>query len=84
MVKNCKVIVNNEAVTVFDNDGIYVQVPSIKRFAKTVKVIFENHKYIVVDDNFIEPAVKTAKKADKKTTLKEKRKENNDAINKSV
>ena len=39
MVKNCKVSINNEAVTVFDYDGIQVQIPSIKRNADFIKVI---------------------------------------------
>ena len=83
MVKNCKVLINNEAVTVFDYDGIQVQIPSIKRTADFIKVIKRNGNYIVVDDSYIEPAnevkqiaEKPKKKATKKTTVKESVNEN--------
>lgn len=58
MIKNCNVLINNEAVTVFDYDGIEIQVPSIRRNAKTIKVLYKNGKYTVVDDNYIEPVEK--------------------------
>lgn len=70
MIKNCNVLINNEAVTVIDYDGVKVQVPSIHREAKTVKVIVKDGKYIVVDDNYIEPVVKPTAKPKKKTTKK--------------
>lgn len=49
MIKNCSVIVNNEAVTVVVFDGKEVQLPSIKREARKVFVKFENGIYEVVD-----------------------------------
>lgn len=80
MVKNCKVLINNEAVTVFDYDGIQVQIPSIKRTADFINVVKRNGNYFVVDDNYTEPVVKPAekpkKKANKKTTVKESVNEN--------
>ena len=56
MIKECKVLINNAAVTVVDFDGAKIQVPSIGREATTVKVLNKNGKYTVVDDNYIEPA----------------------------
>ena len=54
-MKICRVLLNNEAVTVFDYDGTKVQVPSIKRKAETVNVIYKDGLYIVVDNNYKEP-----------------------------
>lgn len=74
MVKVCRVILNNEAVTVI-RDGEYdVQVPAIHRDAKTVKVKIENGKYVVVPDTYKEQndiaIEKNEKKYNKKTTEK--------------
>ena len=55
MVKNCKVILNNELVTVLDFDGKQIQVPSIKRKANYVSVLYKNDKYEVVPDDYVEP-----------------------------
>lgn len=49
MVKECIVILNNDAVTVVQYDGIRVQLPSIKRSAKTVFVDKRGSRYSVVD-----------------------------------
>lgn len=50
MVKECPVIVNNDAVTVVKFDGKEVQFSSInERDAKTLKVKLENGKYYIVD-----------------------------------
>ena len=75
-MKICRVLLNNEAVTVVDYDGTKVQIPAIHRDAKTVKVILKNGRYTVVDDNYKEPelvaiAKKSEKKIDKKTTEKD-------------
>ena len=61
MIKDCYVKLNNEYVTVIDYDGIDVQIPAIKREARTVKVILENGKYTVVGDNYTEPVKETVK-----------------------
>lgn len=74
MIKNCKVLINNEAVTVIDYDGREIQIPSIKKNTNFVRVIKKSNNYIVVDDSYIEPASQNAekpKKASKKTTTKE-------------
>lgn len=71
MVKTCSVILNNEAVTVINYDGIEVQIPSIRREAKTVKVLLKDNKYIVVDDDYKEEIEKPIKKAKNKKTTKE-------------
>lgn len=49
MVKECTVILNNDAVTVVVYDGIRVQLPSIKRKAQSVFVDKRGSRYIVVD-----------------------------------
>ena len=67
MVKDCKVIINNDAVTVFRFDSSCVQVPSIGRNAETVRVLYKDGKYTVVDDDYVEINVKEKKK--KKTTV---------------
>ena len=49
MVKECKVILNNDCVTVAIVDGTKVQFPSIHRKANTVFVRVENDTYTIVD-----------------------------------
>lgn len=75
MVKNCRVLINNEAVTVIEYDGVLVQIPAIHREAKNINVILQNGRYIVVNDNYKElmasAAEKQKKKANKKTTIDE-------------
>ena len=50
MVKECKVILNNSAVSVILFDGKEVQIPSIKSDKDTVFVEFNNGKYRIVDE----------------------------------
>ena len=69
MVKECKVLINNDAVTVIKYDDIKVQVPSIHRTANTVKVLYKNGKYTVVDDDYIEQKSKKKKKTVEETTI---------------
>lgn len=64
MIKECKVILNNSAVTVVKFGEIEVQLPSIQRDAKKVFVKFENDRYAVVD-KLDEPEVQTKKKSKK-------------------
>lgn len=65
MIKECKVLINNEAVTVFKYGDVEVQVPSIGRDAKTVKVVADNGTYKVVDDDYKEPVKVEKPKQDK-------------------
>lgn len=58
MIKNCKVLINNEAVTVIDFDGTEVQIPAIKKKVNTVRVLKENDKYTVVNDDYKEKTEK--------------------------
>lgn len=51
MIKKCKVILNNDAVTVVDFDGVEVQFPSINKETKYVNVLFDDNKYSIVDDD---------------------------------
>ena len=75
MVKNCRILINNDAVTVVDFDGVEVQLPSIQREARFVKVCETNGIYSVVEDSYIEPVMevteKPKKKFYKKTTVDE-------------
>lgn len=64
MTKECKVILNNSAVTVVKFGEVEVQLPSIQRDAKKVFVKFENDRYAVVD-KLDEPEVQTKKKSKK-------------------
>lgn len=69
MIKKCRVILNNDAVTVFDFDGTEVQIPAICREAYTVNVKFDGGKYTVVPDDYEEVVeTKTNEKPTKKTT----------------
>ena len=78
MVKECKVLMNNDSVTVFAFGNIEVQVPSIKREADTVKVIVENGKYKVVADDYKEIEKVPFEKKVKKTTDKELKDDKNE------
>jgi len=55
MTKKCRVLINNDLVTVFKYDDIEVQVPSIGKEADFVNVVKENDRYKVVDDNYVKP-----------------------------
>lgn len=74
MVKECLVILNNEAVTVVRYGNIDIQFPSIHRNVKTVFVNYEDGKYSIVDEKYkTESAEKYSRKkgAKKKTTIDE-------------
>lgn len=68
MVVKCPVLLNNAAVTVILFNGKEVQIPAIKRQADSVNVKFENGKYTVVADDYVEkkpvPEVRETKKDD--------------------
>ena len=49
MIKECKVLLNNSAVTVVRFDDRDVQLPPIGRKANTVFVRFENGRYEIAD-----------------------------------
>lgn len=50
MVKECLVVLNNEAVTVVRYDGKDIQFPAINKDVKKVSVNYENGKYSIVND----------------------------------
>ena len=58
MIQECKVILNNERVTVIDFDGTAVQLPSIHRKAEYIKVKFDNDRHIVLPDDYTETNIK--------------------------
>lgn len=74
MINECEVLINNDFVTVVRFDDIEVQLPSIHRNAKTVRVMNTGGKYIVVSNDYIEPesmpvTSKPKRKGNKKTTV---------------
>ena len=68
MVKDCKVLLHNEYVTVARFDKTDVQFPSIHREADTVRVLYDGNYKIVADD-YVEPT-DANQEANKKTTNK--------------
>lgn len=68
MIKECKVLLNNEAVTVIQYDDIQVQIPAIGRKASVVKVKDDGH-YTVVPDNYSEQVEKKPRTRKKKTPV---------------
>lgn len=62
MIKECKVTLNNELVTVIDFDGTLVQIPSIRSNKATVMVSYEDGKYIVLPDDMTQKNTKKRKK----------------------
>lgn len=74
MVKDCKVVLNNSAVTVVHFGDTSVQFPSIHRKADKVRVLYEDGKYQIVADDYQEAEtvkdIKVKKKV-KKTTKRE-------------
>ena len=75
MVKKCKVILNNDAVTVVRFDNIEVQFPSIHKEDEYVNVLYKDGKYKIVDSDYAEsaPTIKNTdvRRKTKKTTEKE-------------
>ena len=74
MVKECLVVLNNEAVTVVKFDDKDIQFPSINKDAKKVFVNYENGKYSIVDEKYKAESVEKPKKKNntsKKTTSEE-------------
>lgn len=72
MVKECLVILNNEAVTVVKFDDKNIQFPSINKDVKKVFVNYENGKYSIVDEKYMAESVEKPKKKNstsKKTTF---------------
>lgn len=79
MLKRCKILFSNEAVTVFECDGVEVQIPAVKTDKSMLNVLVEGNSYRVVNDNYKEPEKQKPEKKNfekaKKTT---KRFEKND------
>ncbi len=73
MIKECPVLLNNEAVTVVKYGDAEIQFPSIKKDAKKVNVKFDNGKYSIVDDAAkAEPEIKPADEEPVKAKTKKK------------
>lgn len=68
MIKECPVIINNDAVSVVRFDGIDIQFPPVGKNVKSVNVEFNDGKYaIVIDAKIDKPSasVKDKPKAEK-------------------
>lgn len=69
MIKECPVIINNEAVSVVNFDGIDIQFPSLGKNVKKVNVKFEDGNYSIVKDE-----IKVSKPVEKEAeTVKEEK-----------
>ena len=80
MIKNCRVTLNNECVTVVDFEGIDVQLPAIGRKADQIKVEYKDGKYTVLPDNYTE-AVQEVKEVEvEETESKPKKKRNKKTV----
>lgn len=64
MIKECKVVLHNQAVTVVDYDGTQVQFPATKSKTDVVYVEYIDGKYAIVAREDYEKSLKP--KADKK------------------
>ena len=65
MIKECPVIINNDALSVVKFDDIDIQLPPLGKNTKNVNVSFDNGKYSIVKD------IKTEKHVEEKTERKE-------------
>lgn len=74
MIKDCRVILNNEAVTVVRFGNIDIQFPSVHKETKFVRVLYQGGKYRIVDSDYRETATAVKdnknKRRNKKTTIK--------------
>lgn len=76
MVKRCRVLLNNRAVTVIKYDDIEVQLPSIGLETEFVNVKYDNGRYEIVPDEVLEEPIdniapQKKKRGEKKTTKEE-------------
>ena len=74
MVKNCKVIQNDQYVTVVRFGSMEIQFPSIHRETDTVKVLAKDGKFAIVADDFVEDKPKAEKVAQEKSAPKKRNK----------
>lgn len=74
MIKSCRVMLNNECVTVVDFEGIDVQLPAIGRKANQIKVKYQDGKYTVVPDDYTEAVEEIKEVTVEETKPKPKRK----------
>ena len=61
MINKCAVKLNNSAATVVCFNGTEIQFPPINREASNVKVLFDNGKYSIVPDDYVEQRYETRK-----------------------
>lgn len=69
MVKECPIIMNNEAVTVVKYGETTIQFPSIGKDAKSILVKCDNGMYSITDKLENEPVAVHKKRATSKKTI---------------
>lgn len=69
MIKECKVILHNSAVTVVEYDDVRIQFPSIATNSKTVFVDYSDGRYVIVPEDDCEKSADNG--ADVKTATTE-------------
>ena len=84
MIKDCRVTLNNEWVTVVNFEGIDVQLPSIGRKAEKIKVEYKDDKYTVLPDNYTEAVQEVEKAEIGETESKPKNKRNKKTTNENA
>jgi len=79
-IKECKVLLNNDAVTVVDYDGIQVQLPAIGNDADVVSVGCDNGSYVLADavpvieeEPIVEPVVEVSEDIENEKPVKKSR-----------
>lgn len=78
MIKECQILLQNEAVIVARYDDIDVQFPTHKHKGKTVFVKYEDGRYTIVDN--AGATLTTEKKNNKKTTKNSAKDQRKDEI----
>ena len=84
MIKDCRVTLNNECVTVVNFEGIDVQLPSIGRKAEKIKVEYKDGKYTVLPDNYTEAVQEVEEVEISETESKPKKNRNKKTTNENA
>lgn len=70
MIKDCNVILNNSAATVVQFDDIKIQFPPIHYKAETLRILYKDGKYNIVNPDYEEVSQQANnKRKQKKTTV---------------
>lgn len=81
MIKECKVVLHNQYVTVVEYDGAKIQFPSVGKKVDTVYVKCENNKYSIVPKGEYEKSKQSNKTVSKgKLTKSDNNTDNDDEV----